>query len=421
GLEINSSNIVIRGAGSGYDGTTLTCFRPSDSPNPAQMWRANEYPVFFHAGHTSAPQMGGYGPRPTARLTGVMPASRHALRLRVEQPAALSVGTTYLLTQLEDADGSLGLALVFPGTKIGENYQGAGKPLVTQYVTVLGIEGDEIVIDTPLHWDTRPEWRPALYAVPLLREVGIEGLRLQSTWEEYFEHHKNAKHDDGYDHIRFDGIENGWVRDVVHDSPTSAVTLMGTKHCTVMDGAVIGNPGHNAYAAVAACTANLFYRLDGNRAMHTFGLQGTPCGTVYLDCHANEPAGIDMHGGVGLDNLYDNLIGCVNVGGGAASAVPPRNSHGLVLWNWQQGRYNPYRAWRTAIEITKWDETPGFMAIGVRGRDGHRVCYTSPAGTTWDNADAPWGYVESINQQVAPRSLYRYQMQRRMGCLPGWL
>jgi hypothetical protein len=191
------------------------------------------------------------------------------------------------------------------------------------------------------------------------------------------------------------------------------MALMGCKNCTVMDGRIGGNMGHSGYINLGAGTHNLFLRLHAGRQMHAFSMQNAPCGTVFCDCTADEPAGLDLHGGIGLDTLYDCLHGCVNAGGGAPSAVPPRHSHGLVLWNWEQGRYNPYKEWRTVPSITSWVETPGFIAVGVRGQDGHRVCYKSPDGVAWDNVDAPWGVVESINQEVGPRSLWAWMRARK--------
>lgn len=417
-IEIARDNIVLRGAGSGgpvAGGTEIVNHAASESPVWNQPWRAGEQPGQIHVGHVPAKDMGGYGAQPEARLCAVQPSERGALSILVDDPRGLAVGGTYLLRQMEDAAGSLGRSLIEPARFLGGNYLGEGTPLVEQYVTIRAIDGRRLHLDAPLHWPTRPSWRPALWRTRILRGVGIEHLRLRSQWQGFFDHHRNGEHDNGWDHIRVDSLVDGWVRDVVHDSCTTAVSLKGCKNVTVMDNRIVGNPAHNGFGAGPATTNCLFLRCHGAQQMHAFALHTRPTGTVYLDCHADEASGIDLHGGIGVDNLYDGLTGCVNVGGGSPTATPPRNGFGFVLWNWAMGRFNPYCKHREHDEITQWHQTPRFVAVGCHGRLGQPIHVRGPRGIVAEDIHADWGIVEGLNRRVEPASLYLYQRARRLG------
>lgn len=140
-------------------------------------------------------------------------------------------------------------------------------------------------------------------------------------------------------------------------------------------------------------------------------MAGTVCGNVYHDCHIDEPGGFDLHGGIGLDNLLDAVQGGVSHGGGSDSAVPPRHAAGLVMWNWATGNYDPYKPHRRVPRVATWREMPGFIAVGVHGRDGHEPTYVGPGGPFSGECRQDWAWVESPNQAVRPASLYLHQRE----------
>jgi hypothetical protein len=245
--------------------------------------------------------------------------------------------------------------------------------------------------------------------------VGIESLRFRTDWRGPFVHHASAEHDDGWNHVRFDAVENGWVRDTVHDGTTYAVMLASAKNCTVTGGRITGPLGHNGWGVLGAATNNLFTDLDGATAFHTYQIQGHPSGNAFTGCRSDEPSSVDGHGGLGVANLLDDLEGGVFRNGGSRAAVPPCSGRGLVFWNWRMGRLDPYNR-REKPLVAEWWQIPGFVAVGVRGADGHPVYYEAPTGRRRRAAfDEPWGTVESPGPAVAPASLYAFQRARRLG------
>lgn len=402
-LKISASNVILRGSGPGPNGTVIVNHRYSDSPDPDRFWLAGQWPMVKAEGKGQATDSKGHA---------VVKAERGSSELLVADPAPLLPGKPYLFRILENADGTLAKALVQGACEPAANYRGAGKPLVMQLVEIAGVSNDRVMVDAPLHWTLKPEWQADLVPVDMLTGIGIEHIRFRTHWDGYFTHHRTVEDDNGWDHIGLYWVQHSWARDLVHENATTAVGMANCKNCTITDCSIVGNRGHNGFCIGQSCTANLHRRLDCGCAMHAVNMAGTVCGNVILDCQMDEAAGLDLHGGVGLDNLVDCLSGGVNAGGGSNSAVPPRHSQGLVLWNWSMGRYHPYKPWLRRERLTIWHETPGFIAVGVHGRDGHLVSYDGPDGPAHEDVRAPWGWVESNNQAVHPRSLYEWQRRR---------
>lgn len=418
-LRIRAGNIVLRGAGSGADGTILHDHAFSNSPDPRRTWLANTVPSFVHAGPFDLAGLEGYGygPERGEVLTTIDPAPRNARQLTVDNPANLRVGQTVLLA-MTDPDGSLVRELTAPMTRVARAYQGVGVQRFQQLVTIERIDGKRITIDAPIRWQLEQRWAPSLHAIRVIEQVGIESIRMRTNWRGPFRHHASVEGNDGWNHIRFDQVRSGWVRDVVHDGTTMAVMLASTKNCTVMNGRIEGPQGHNGYVVIGCATDNLFVDLDGATAFHTFQIQGNPVGNVFLRCRGDEPSAIDSHGGLGVATLFDSCVGLVFSGGGADNNVPPRHAHGLVLWNWQVGRRNPYNG-REQPMFAKINECPGFIAVGVRGRDGQALQWQDAANKSQSrDADVPGAYVESLGEPVEPASLYEAQLQQRLRSRP---
>jgi len=405
-LRIRHSNVVLRGAGNGPDGTVLVNHRYHDTPVPGKLWLAGVEPMLIIGDDIPLDD----GPAPAA-MTQVTAGQRGGMTIDVADAAALEVGQSYLLRQLEVDDGSLARDLVHGLVEVANNYRGAGAELVSQLFTVLGIDGNTITLDAPLHRGIS-DWPAEVCRFDLIERSGVADLRLRCLWGGYFIHHKNGEHDNGWDHVKFHRVRYGFAHDLVHENTTSAVGFRDTLGCVARHCSIMGNPGHNGLVVTGRCTGNLIANCHCGRNMHGFNMQGTVCGNAFVDCTMDEPSGIDLHGGTCLDNLYDSMVGGVNKGGGSNNAVPPRHSNGLVLWNWCCGHYNPYKVWQRfafGADMTM----PGFIAVGVHGMYGQRIDYKTPKGVTSAATQEDWGWIESPGQRVAPRSLHAWQCARR--------
>ncbi len=401
-LRIRHARVVLRGAGSGPDGTLIVNHRYSDTPDPRQPWRAGEHPLLIIQPDPSP------DPVPLTRVTS---GQRGELRIEVADASALVPGQPYLLRQIEIDDGSLARDLVQGQVAVGRNWQGAGTELVSQLATVEAVEGSAVTLDAPLHRSIG-RWPAELCAFPMLDACGVSHLRMRGLWGGSFVHHKNGEHDNGWDHVPVHRVRGGWFEDLVHENTTSALGLKDCLGCVVRGCRILGNPGHNGFVIGGRSTGNLIRECHAGRNMHGFNVQGTISGNAVVDCTMDEPSGIDLHGGIGCDNLFDALTGGVNKGGGSANAVPPRHGPGMVLWNWACGHYDPYRPWRRYDVAASHDQTPGFIAVGVYGAFGQPIRYATPDDAALGPFQEGWGWVESPGQRVAPRSLYAWQCGR---------
>ena len=419
-LEIHAGRVRLAGASSGIGGTELFAHRRGRARIPSKWWLAGEFPRGIHVGHMPIARQALLPEEPPVCLAQIAePANRGDRSLLLHADARVRPGDVCLLIQFEDAEGSLGQALTAPAGRLAANYRGEGKPLLRHYVQVERVAAEDsglrAFLTAALCFRVSPDWRAGLYQTNLLCDVEVCSLRIATAWDGFFEHHRNDEHDNGWDGIKLTGVWGGRVRDVVFESVTSAAALTNCFESAIEDCRIVGNPGHNGFNVGGCTTKSIVARCHAGRQLHGLAIAGNIALNVFSDCTGDEGCGIDMHGSLALNTLYDRIVGCANVGGGSEGAVPPRHAHGLVFWNWQVGSYNPYQLWRTIDRICLADECPGFVAVGVHGK--RPLCYRDVRGTLRyedTGGDASAGCtVELLNQRAEPASLLAWQRERR--------
>jgi len=405
-VRITASNIVIRGYGEGIDGTILHDHRPSRSPDSTQKWKGGTYPSFFYVG------------RPVSNLDSVPVADLSdapfgSKVLKTNGKTIVAQGT-YALIQTNPADTSLTKDLVFPLRNIGQSHI-RNEVKFAQMVRVIASQNGILELDASINWRLLQKWKPRLVRLPyLIEEVGIENFRLVCDWKETFYHHKNDIHDSGWDQIHFSGVENGWVRNIVHDSPSLAVGLSWCKNSLVSDCQIIGNRGHNGFQINGGSTRNLFFNLKGGSTMHTYSINGFCSGNVFHMCFTSAPTAVDCHGSLCIYNLFDNMYGAVVQNGGNNSALPPAHAHGLVLYNFNAGLENAYNS-RIVTNILKANVYPGLVAIGVRSQLGYEISIEDEFGKQhFSDFKTPFATVSQINFTGKLEIPSLYQFQRKM-------
>jgi len=409
-VHIRKSNIVIRGWGEGIEGTVLHDHHVSHSPDPKRMWLGGTYPSFFKVGENL----------PVADslqvVTRLQAAKAGSSTLVVQAIAQVQVGV-YLLAQDNPADSSLTKELVFPLKKIGVRHAEPGLKYA-QMVRVTRSEGNQISLDAPIHWRLDASWNPRLLAMPnLIEETGIENLRLISERNEPFIHHKSDEHDSGWDQIQVSCLENGWFRNIVHDSPTTAIAMKWVKNCVVYDCQVVGNRGHNGFVLSGGSTSNLFFNLKGGSTMHTYSMSGYGSGNVFYMCFTDEPSAIDCHGTLCHNNLFDNIYGAVVQNGGNSDALPPAHARGLIFYNLNTGYESAYN-FRIKTELLAEINYPGIHLYGVRSQLGFPLHVKDSDGNLRSSDfQSPFAKAEKLNFQGALEvpSLFIWQYRKRYG------
>lgn len=423
-LRIRHSNIILLGSGEGPDGTTIFDHAPSPTPDPAKPWLAGLFPSFVAVGAGDLADETSPLTNPANRRTRVFPAARGDLSLQVAHPEQLEVGQTYLLTQQEAPDSSLVRALTAPLSKVGSRHldtSGAGALKMQLMVRIVSMEGDRIRLDAPLLMSLEERWQPTLWAIPgLLRNVAVVGFRITNDWSEEFHHHLNGEHDNGYTCISFHYVENCWAQALISYNSSVLVSLSYAKNCSVFDGQIRGIPGHNGFTVGGASTRNLIYNCRAGNSMHSFSIQSYASGNVFYNNNAEEPSAIDLHSGLGMSNLFDNIFGPAYQHGGNADGLPPVLGRGQVFWHWKVGRFEPYKG-RVKNSVWNGNQLPAFTAVGVGGLFGQPLYYEVAGVKHYDDMDSPQACVERFNAPPGnPVSLFLFQRERRLGREQTW-
>jgi len=405
------------GKGEYLQGTILHDHHGSDYPDKSKKWLAGLYPSFFQFSKYPLDSAWHPGEHPELLAAELAPAPIYSKDFVVGDATKLQVGNTYLLT-MQDQDSSLVYDIFYPRKKIGiRNFgtEGRSKYHIQQMVTIQKIEGNNITIDAPILWELKEKWSPKLWKIPaLIEEVAVAGFIMRTDWKETFQHHLNPTHDNGWDHIKFNWVHNGWVQSIIHDGASVATGLGNSKNCTITRCRIEGNRGHNGFVISRASTRNLLTRLDGATNMHTFNLSGHVSGNVIHNCISSEPSAIDMHGGKSVYNLIDSHTGGVFKHGGSPQLLPPANGRALTFWNWQVGLTEPYKShvWQPDFKLS---DMPGAIIVGLKGKYGQGIYVQDGDGKNYDETiDSEWGYAEKLNQAAKPASLYKYQLDKRM-------
>jgi hypothetical protein len=294
------------------------------------------------------------------------------------------------------------------------------KFLFTQIIVIKSVKGDSLILEAPILWDLETKWQPSLYEITdLIQEVGIESMKLKTAWNQTFYHHKNAEHDNGWDGIKFKSVLNGWVRWITFENVSSAVALTSSAHCVVYDCRIIGNPGHNGFLVNRGATYNLFYKCRGGKQMHTWSLNGSVTGNVFYRCYGEEPSAVDCHGGTGVYNLFDNLVGGIFKGGGSAGNTPPMMGNYLVFHNWKAGLTDPYNNRIKGVQFNL-STMPGIVVNGLYCPDEYPASYSlqnpkkkvAMEYLTEDYIGAE-GTIINLNKKATFPSLFELQRKKR--------
>jgi hypothetical protein len=260
------------------------------------------------------------------------------------------------------------------------------------------VEGDAVILDAPLTAAldaALSRARVQVYQWPgRISQVGIENLRCES------EYAADNPHDEehAWMAVTMEAVHNAWVRQItaVHFAGAAVSLWGGCKAVTVEDceslQPVSEIGGHRRHTFYTAGELTLFQRCRSEDGIHDFAVGYLAAGpNAFVECE-----GIRAHGFSGpieswaTGVLYDNVT---MDGGGLMLTNREVDGHGVgwaaancVLWQCTA----PVVACRRPPTAQNW-------AIG---------CWGQFVG------DAAW---RSLNQFVKPASLYRAQLEERLG------
>lgn len=441
-LKIGRSDFVLQGSGSGEGGTTLYFPRPLNQVDKSSsLDELREYIVKLNKrqkepdlnlddyfseyswsggfiwiqkpGTRPAPYLEKYDPK-IQKLAQIRSGVRGSTRVTVADTTSLGAGDIVQIQWINNSG---------PGAPIikalyGPAFESAGshhwsfpaRPLVRQTSRIESIDGDIIVLASPLLHDANESIPAQVASWEGLEHVGIEELHLEFPPSPYFGHHMER----GYNGIYFTSAFDSWARNLRITNADSGILSYNSANLTYRDittdgernahyGVHMGNV-HNVLAENIIVMNPVLHSL-------TFNTQSTKC--VYKNALVLLTPTLDQHAGANHQNLYDNVTLHMRARRSEDGPVAVVfNGSGAGYWQPGHGGFNT--TWNLRVLITGGaypdevvtiqglDEGPMARIVGLHGNREFKLDYR------------PTPYVEGMNVELttAP-SLYDYQLENR--------
>ena len=403
-IVIRGSNIVLKGAGSGAEGTEIY----ADKFNADKFGSGTvHYRFMFAPSNTNS-----------SDITKVTSAIKKGdFEIDVENSANLSVGQYVDLYQktTDNLEANMpGLTPNIRWTKIQNN----GIRPYEKHV-IAKISGTKVTFKNPVQLNMPVSSTTVLRKYNTISEVGIENILFTSGWKDYpenFVHHANDIVDYAWQAVYFGNIANGWIKDCDFKDWNECLFIEKSIGFTAKDIHIYGKRGHTSYYSkysygvlfencLDTCDQGL---VDANRKgmLHGPGMRWSTASSVFLNCTMQSQQPIDCHGYHPYANLLDNVQGGTLVGNGGAENAYPNSGPYLTFWNFKHAANFSSRLFdfwfisNTTARRTHTFANPIF--VGFQTKSGDNIRFQNE------------GVNELSGQQVYPNSLFDAQLQLRL-------
>lgn len=414
-IYIKTSGVVIRGEGMSDVGTILVGRLPKENQGPAF-----RRPALINVG-------GDSGTKPqedTRQLITDKYVPVGATSFNVVSAKNFKKGDMVLVRRIGNADWI---------KTIGQDTLSVGRsrwlPFTISYDRiVVDIKGNTITVDAPIFTAIESRWgggEIVKYTDERIENVGIENLRGISEYDPSVRTKAYGNMDRGnFDdpNIRYEGEEyfsdenhyfnfinisntkNAWVRNMsaLHFGSSVVQCNAGTKWITVQDcesrEPVSIRMGARRFTFHMNGQFCLVQRCFSQKGRHSFVMQGPESsGNVFLECTAvNAYSTSEPHNRWVNGSLYDNVKAPLTARFWKDISIGWAGAN-IVFWNCE-GDF--------LIQSPPTAKNYSFGHIGI-----HAVIFN----TALQDLTKPRGHVESLDNHVAPRSLYLTQLKERLG------
>jgi hypothetical protein len=415
-LFIERGDIVLQGAGTGANGTTIYVPKPlSEMPRPDVIRKIEEeiakrdwhtdnggiYSAFAWTGGiiwTRNPDRTNLSPFGKA-LEGTR--GRHHLRL--EDASGVTAGEILSIRWYNRGEDDSPILRHMYGVRngtFGEKMASAkNTPIATQEATVAKVEGNAVVLKQPLLFDVYPEWGSTVSHTNFLENVGIEHLAVSFAPASQAPHHEER----GFNAIYLTDLAHSWIRDVRVNNPDSAFLVTDSANVTIQDITVDGRPGHYGVGVLNAYNV-LVQDFDiKSEEIHSVGFDARAHASVFT--HGRVWRGVlELHRGPSHANLFDDIVDVED-----RDKAFLFSQAGQLYWG-PAGGYNTY--WNLQLQLST--PRPAPLDLGPLPEAGltRVVGVSANAPVQLKN---PGAHIEKINAgDSAIVSLYRHQLAERL-------
>jgi hypothetical protein len=435
-IRINYSNIVLRGTGSGPEGTVIYSGSQTTQAEDNSPWLS---PFVFHTGLDIQSTDGFYdiNKEPIyARLT--QDAFKGDRQLYLNRTDSLKSGDIIVIAMRNTNDeGDLMNHLMKPLKKeydpFMKSYTQAGighQPSFQYFIEVDHIVSNKIIeLKQPLRRDLLTRFSAFVVKAPMLKEVGIENFRFECAYKGGYKHHLTREHDYGWGAICLQRVAHEWIRNIHTTNYVQNTHLINSRNVTISDVTMTGFDGHYGAKMYHSCD-NLVQDLKVEaKYTHGPGLEGASFGNVFRRINLSNPSPVDLHGIGGkafcppMYNLYEEITNLTRMAGGGAPQNIPHAGEYNVFWGLEMtgGDHDGYNelfhswVWRDPKRFKNELHTDCHklylrsIVVGVY----HPSKVLSIDQRTDDRADE-WIYVEGLNSNMNLPSLYQTQLEHRL-------
>ncbi|WP_281865889.1 DUF4955 domain-containing protein [Flavobacterium sp. GSB-24] len=438
-LYIERSNFVLRGAGSGENGTEIYCPRPMMYlKDPESLAELREYLTSFDKRQrepennidlpfsqyawsggfiwTQIPNervksyLDKYEPEPNI-LAKVSSGKMGEFVINISEVKNLKVGDIVEL-QLFNKDGENGEIIkdLYQGAKVkpgSHHWKFPKLPIVRQQVEIIKISSSKITLKTPLTISIKPSYHAQLVEWKHLNEVGIENLRFTFPDIPRVAHHVEP----GNNAIFLTRLFNSWVKDVKITNADSGILAEEVSNVTVQD-IITDGPHLSHYTVTLGGVHNVLVKnlKIYNKAVHPLSFNTFSTKNVYQNCEIFEDALLDQHSGANHQNLFDNIT--VHITADKNNSYYLFGGGGADYWKPSHGPFSTF--WNLNVQVSNPDQTKPVLLYGMKDGAFARIIGVH-GNTKFEIKYDVDPYIEFLNTEIEKiPSLYDYQLKKRL-------
>jgi hypothetical protein len=402
-ILVRKSGVVLRGEGSGADGTILYWTKGLQTLTGQQYpwnWGVSGLLRFAPPVAAALAKTADHPPSSDLALgslisTVAKEAKRGDNTLELANASALQPGQYVVLTLTDPPDKSLSAHL---HNNQGSDDLNQDMPL-RWVVQVDGLSGNAATLHQPLRFDVRAAWKPQVNAYRPIEESGLEHIRFEYPDHLYPGHQEEV----GYNTLGFEGALNCWAVDITSRFCDNGPTLEElTKNCSVIGFTQLPNSslafnglisGHHGFSFNINSHDNLLQDFDFQAVfIHGVSVGYNASGNVARNGKAKD-LNLDHHSRSPFENLYDNI----DMGSASYPYLPISGAGGPVLRSGARGT-----VWN--VRTSKGPVPPPTFAYTQYNVIGTTV--------SKETADREW---EEIISDLTPADLFQAQLEKRLG------
>ncbi len=404
GILIESDHVVLRGAGTGPNGTELYMRHPLSPTDPKKLWST---PKLFTFRLTTERNQ-----RPIlAHIVGS--TARETYEIEVDDSSKIAIDD-YVILYMHNPAAVPGLLDELEPWKLWSSTIKNGIRVSGEKHRVVAVDGQRITFAEPIHTDIDSAHGWTVRACPMGAGWGVEDLTFRGEALTPFVHHASAAMDSGWSFLQFDRGLFPTVRRCRFVDGTQAVGFAACYGATAINCSIEGRQGHDSilsgYYSYGTLIAFCIDHAAGG-TFHGYGANQGAVGTVIYRSK-NSDRGLDWHASGPYATLTDASSGGL-LGNGGNHTLLPNHLQFLTLWNYQQTAGEVFEQldwWKTR----QGKERYSFAKVVKPTLVGFHGLPTTFLESSCER-------VESLGAPVLPQSLFEAQLELRTGRLPEWI